>query len=499
MKETLKKYIIDNYGIDRFQDVINKNYLQYQYVEDVHNVKFLLNKANVILLQNELIKIAKEFNEHGIKYIAFKGAILANRLYDNIFTRFFSDIDVFVFPKHFDNALNLLYKNGYVLRYPNALTGDHHVALRKDKIVLELHKNILNPFTQIDETFLRSNLEIINLSRNCVTTFNKTGTFLHMIYHLYMDSLQTSYNIYKVYTTKFLITAKRFFNRAYEIALFSEKYLKQIKWDEIIKDIENQKLRNIFYIMINNILKIFPEAFPKRFIDRVADIKYFNDERDILYKYIIDFNLLNENINVVLSNFIDSQWNKKAAENLKINSAGRFILDNPIVKNQTIDNNFLLVCVAEIEKIDVGIKLIFRVTNDDFCFSEIDDYNTQTSDGVHLIICGTKKYSFNSIFLFPKVINDKMVALPVNVLNGVNSKIDNSLISTSFHKFESEYIIKIVLKNEFLKINNIEEYFYLGLIISDCSNKMKKRKAELILSKPANEWYNPVHFAKIIL
>ena len=92
-----------------------------------------------------------------------------------------------------------------------------------------------------------------------------------------------------------------------------------------------------------------------------------------------------------------------------------------------------------------------------------------------------------------------MVALPVNVLNGVNSKIDNSLISTSFHKFESEYIIKIVLKNEFLKINNIEEYFYLGLIISDCSSKMKKRKAELILSKPANEWYNPVHFAKIIL
>ena len=152
MKETLKKYIIDNYGIDRFQDVINKNYLQYQYVEDVHNVKFLLNKANVILLQNELIKIAKEFNGHGIEYIAFKGAILANRLYDNIFTRFFSDIDVFVFPKHFDNALNLLYKNGYVLRYPNVLSGTHHAALKKDKIVLELHRNILNPFTQIDET-----------------------------------------------------------------------------------------------------------------------------------------------------------------------------------------------------------------------------------------------------------------------------------------------------------------------------------------------------------
>ena len=497
MKETLKKYIIDNYGIDRFQDVINKNYLQYQYVEDVHNVKFLLNKANVILLQNELIKIAKEFNGRGIEYIAFKGAILANRLYDNIFTRFFSDIDVFVFPKHFDNALNLLYKNGYVLRYPNVLSGAHHAALKNDKIVLELHRNILNPFTQINETFLRSNLEILNLSGKDVTTFNISGTFLHMIYHLYMDTWITYSNTYYVYTTKSLPIVNRFFARAYEIALFSEKYFNGIKWEDIVCDIKKQKLRIIFNMMINDIIEIFPNTFPKSFIDAVNNMEYVIYEKDDLYKYIMDSNSLNKNIDAILSGYIDYQWNNRVYKNLQIDSVGGFTLDNPIIKDQEINNYYLLTCNVQVKKSENGIKLFFKVTNNDFCFSKEKDYDTQTSDGVHLIICGTEKYSYNSIFLFPKIVDDEIVVIPVNVLNSENSEISDLLISTSYQKFETEYIITAVLKNEFLKRNNIEKHFYLGLVISDCSSKTKKRKGELILSNPYNEWYNPVYFAKV--
>lgn len=497
MKDILKEYIIKKYGIENFEEIIKKNYLNYIYTEESHNVKLLLNKANVMLLQNELIKICKKFDEQKIKYITFKGAVLANRLYDNIYTRFFSDIDVFVFPECFDRALNILYKNGYVLRYPNVLSGTHHAALKKDKIVLELHRNILNPFTQIDETYLRNNLEILNLSGNDVTTFNKTGTFLHMIYHLYMDTWLKRSNAYSVYATKSLLIVNRFLARAYEIALFSKKYFNEINWEDIVSNIKRQKLRIIFNIMINDVLKIFPNAFPKHFIDSVNNMEYVSDKRDVLYKYIIDSNLSNENIDVILSNFIDSQWNKRAFENIQIDSVGGFTLDNPIVKDQEINNNYRLGCTVQIEKIDDGIKLVFRVSNDDFCFSETKDYNTQTSDGVHLIICGTKKYSFNSIFLFPKIVDDKIVVVPVNVLNGENFEINDLLISTSYEKFETEYLITAILKNEFLKINNIEEYFYLGLVISDCSNKTKKRKSELILSEPYNEWYNPAYFAKI--
>ncbi len=300
MKEILKNYIIDNYGAEMFQDIIQKNYLQYQYVEEEHNVKFLLNKANVILLQNELIRVAKKLEENDIKYIAFKGAILANRLYDNIYTRFFSDIDIFVLPEQFDKALTVLYEDGYILSYPNALSGVHHVALKKDKIVLELHRNILNPFTQIDETFLRSNLEILNLSGIDVTTFNITGTFLHLIYHLYMDTWLTHLDTYFVYSTKSLPMVNRFFARAYEIALFSEKYFDEISWKDIVSDIKKQKLRIIFNMMINDIIEIFPNAFPKHFINTVINMDYVYDERDILYEYIIDSKSSNATVENIL-------------------------------------------------------------------------------------------------------------------------------------------------------------------------------------------------------
>ena len=304
-------------------------------------------------------------------------------------------------------------------------------------------------------------------------------------------------HIYVAYTTIKILTVNRFLSRTYEIALFSKKYFEQIKWEEIINDIKKQKLRIIFKTIINDILEIFPNAFPKYFIDEINNMEYVNDEKDILYKYIIDFNLSNENTNIILSNFIDSQWNNRASKNIQIDSVGGFTLDNPIIKDQEINNNYRLGCTVQIEKFDDGIKLAFRVSNDDFCFSETKDYNTQTSDGEHLIICGTKKYSYSSIFLFPKVVDDKIVVVPVNVLNETNSEINDLLISASYEKFETEYIITVVLKNEFLQINNIEEYFYLGLVISDCSNKTKKRKSELILSDPYTEWYNPAYFAKI--
>ena len=496
MKEILKNYIIDNYGAEMFQDIIQKNYLQYQYVEGEHNVKFLLNKANVILLQNELIRVAKKLEENDIKYIAFKGAILANRLYDNIYTRFFSDIDIFVLPEQFDKALNVLYEDGYILRYPNALSGVHHVALKKENIVLELHRNILNPFTMIDETYLRNHLEKISLAGNDIKTFNKTVTFLHMIYHLYMDALLAYSNAYFVYTTKHLPRVNRFFARSYEIAVFLNKFSQIINWDEIKNDIKNQKLRIIFKKMIYDILEIFPEAFPKQFIDTINDLNYVDDERDVLYKFITETNSYKKHIDEVLCEFISTQWDNR--ENIKINNNGNFVLGKTIIKDNEFTNHHLT-CAVNVEKICDDIKLMFQISNDDFCFSNIGNYDTQASDGVHLIICGTEKYSYNSIFLFPKKINDKIFVVPVDVLNNVNREIDENFISATYDESEAEYTITAILKKDFLQEFNLEKYFYLGLVISDCSSKTKKRKSELILSNPHSEWYNPIHFAKIEL
>ena len=53
--------------------------------------------------------------------------------------------------------------------------------------------------------------------------------------------------------------------------------------------------------------------------------------------------------------------------------------------------------------------------------SDIDNYDTQTSDGVHLLLCGTEKYSYNSIFFFPKQIDGEIRVVVCDVLNNRNS------------------------------------------------------------------------------
>ena len=501
--ELLFEYLKENIS-DRKKliDYTKKNAMYYSiaYLLNIDVEKQFYYKTNRLRYENyvkNLFEIIVVFEKLKLNYIVFKGVVLANIIYDNPAKRYVGDLDIYVDKDGYSTALMALIKLRYEFRNASTFYNEHHIVMVKDSITIELHKNIYTPKIEIREIYLRENITNIQLERRQIKTFNITATLLHLVYHLYMDTYLAYCSLYNVLVNKSFSKADRFIYRAYEIALFSEKYFYEIKWDEIINDIKKQKLRIIFKTMIDDIIKIFSNAFPKHFIDVVNNMEFISDERDTLYKCIIDEDSSNENIDIVLSNFIDFQWNTRASENIYIDSFGSFTLDNLIVKEPEINNDYQLSCTVQIEKMDSGIKLEFKVSNNDFCFSEIKDYNTQTSDGVHLVICGTQKYSYNSIFLFPKIVDDKTIIVPVNVLNEVNSEIDDSLISASYEEFETEYIITAILKNKFLKTNNIDEYFYLGLVISDCSNKTKNRKSELILADPYNEWYNPAYLAKI--
>lgn len=290
MKHILKNYIENKHGFSDSPKIIEENHLDYIYITDSHNVKLLLNRAHVTLLQNELLRICNIFNSEEIGYITFKGIILSARLYHNIYTRYFCDIDIYVLPQYFDRAINILYENGYIPKDQTELTNPHHAALKKDRITVELHRNILNPFTAINESYMYKHTEIFVLSKQHLITFDLSGTFLHLIYHLYMDARLLLNNIHEVHTKKKTPTIKRFYARAYEIALFSQKYSKEINWAEIINDIENQDLHIIFKSMFNDILEIFPNAFPQNFIDIIRNREYTTDQNYILYKHIINSN-----------------------------------------------------------------------------------------------------------------------------------------------------------------------------------------------------------------
>ena len=310
-----------------------------------------------------------------------------------------------------------------------------------------------------------------------------------------MDTYLTSVNLYSIFTSRKLPKAHRFLYRVYEISLFSEKYFNEIKWEDIERDVKSQKLRIIFKKMIFDILRIFPSVFPKSFVDTVRKIDYVEDERDKLYKYLIDIDINNCNdFDALISKFIDDNWDARRKKNI-CEKVGETIS----LAKKSLGEKQELNCVIDTEKTKKGLKIVFKVSNDDFYISEMGNYDTQTSDGVHLLLCGTEQYSYNSIFFFPKQNDGEIRVVVCDVLNNRNIVLSDNLIKAEFSKTERDYTITAILSNEFLKKNNLNSYLYMGLVISDCSSETHRRKNQLILSEDDSQWYNPTYFAKIII
>lgn len=494
----IKKYLL-NFEKNLIQEMLETNSLKYLLTDffplSQIDIKYqVFNRLFFSIKQKALINICSTFDKSNIKYITFKGVLLSNHLYQNSNDRTVGDLDIYILPENFDNALNILFELGYYLTDNKTLFNKHHVSLHKDKVVVELHKNILNPFTNIDETYIRNHTGIISIEGNKITTFDTTATLLHLIYHLYMDTYLATGNLYNIFADKSIPKAGRFLYRAYEIALFSEKYYNQIKWEDIIEDIKKQKLRIIFKKMIVDILEIFPEAFPPSFVDMVCNLNYVNDERDYLYKYLIESNINNsDNFDGLLINYINNNWESRRENNIHKKVGEKISL----IKQSSNEIYKDLSCDITTEITTEGLKISFKVSNDDFYISDIGDYNTQTSDGVHLLLCGTEQYSYNSIFLFPKEIDGEIKVVVCDVLNNRNEVLGDTLIKADFSKTENDYTITAILSNKFLKENYLNSYLYMGLVVSDCSSETHRRKNELILSEKSSEWYNPTYFAKI--
>ena len=223
------------------------------------------NRKIALMYEYEIVKLCRLFTNKNIHPIIFKGLLLSRILYGNIFERMCNDLDIYIQDHQFDQALKLLLNNGYKLRSEEELKRQHHVVLIKEKsIVLELHKNIYHPMIGINENLLKNEICNWEFGKNTFPSFSITGTFLHLLYHLYMDTLLCSFDVYTIFVTRSIRKAPRFLYRAYEIALFSEKYFSEIDWTKVANDVLSQNLRVIFKIMLLDIVAIFPEAFLRR-------------------------------------------------------------------------------------------------------------------------------------------------------------------------------------------------------------------------------------------
>lgn len=443
----------------------------------------------------EVLKLIQKLKDERIPYIIFKGIVLAEQLYNEPHIRPTGDIDIFIDDNYYNIAFDLLITNGYYLIENFNGDNKHHIGFMAKDTAIELHKRILNPFTNIDETYIRNHTGSISVEGNKITTFDTTATLLHLIYHLYMDTCLSSNNIYAISTNKSYGIAKRFLYRAYEIALFAEKYFKDIKWNDIISDIKIQKLRIVFKYMVEDILEIFPNVFPAKLVDAINSLEYVSEQNDDIYKIIRAAKAVHDNEgHLVLSKYIDENWNynntaiyKRLGESFKISK--------PVGEEPS--ENKTLSCELLIDRCEKGISLQFTVSDDDFYVSDYNNFGTLESDGVHLLLCGTQKYTYMSIFLVPKIKNDSIEVFAYDVLN--NTVIDSMDIQARIQKYDDYYILKAVLSNEFLSRHEIDKYFYVGFVISDCDRETKYRKNALVSAEPATEWYNPLHFLKIDL
>lgn len=454
------------------------------------------NKLFEIHKRAEIKKIQELFCQNNIKAIFFKGSILADLMYEKFYYRESGDIDLWIAPTQFNLALESLYSLGYSLYYENTLENEHHAVLKNNKFIVELHRKVLSPTAKIDETYLLSNIMDVNILNVNIATFSITATVLHLLYHLYMDYCLSYYNLCLAIINKQIPTIARFLYRAYEISLFIERYYDDINWKEIENDIRKQKLRIRFYNLILDILEIFPDIFPDDFIEMISNLNYIYAENDTLCKYMIksESKIEKEKIEKALCNFIDDNWYLRKDRNIH-------------EKNQKISHIYIqkkddagiqvLECKTTCEKSCNGLKFVFKVSDDDFYFSDNNSFDTQASDGVHLILCGTERgnYSYNSIFFFPKIVEEQSVAIAYDCLK--NIELDDSVVKVDFEKFDRDYIITAIFKPEFLRKNYIDNYCYVGIVISDCSSSTKIRRQVLILSEEDSQWFNPAYYAKI--
>lgn len=492
------KYITTNQkDIEDYDDVVLKNDLPLHLIknQNVIREKLLSNKIYEVLTVREVSKIKNAFFKCRISPIFFKGIFLGRQLYEQSYVRRLGDIDIFVSEDVFNVAADILLDLGYIFSKSEKMAAKHHVVFNNDLFFVELHKYIYHPMLSLNELYLTSNCTSIILSNENFLTFDISATVLHLIYHLYMDTYLTYGSLYFVLVNRKIPKANRFLYRAYEISLFSEKYFEIINWEDIENDVSTQKLRIIFKKMIFDILEIFPNAFPKSFVDTVCKINYVDDGRDQLYKYFLDRGIINnsESFDNSLSNYINDNWKARIEKNI-YKKVGETI---SLTKESSDETKQNLNCAIDTEKTIEGLKIVFRVSNDDFYISETDNYDTQASDGVHLLLCGTEEYSYNSIFFFPKQIDGEIRVVVCDVLNNRNQILTDDLIKAEFSKTENDYTITAMLSNKFLKKNNLNSYLYMGLVISDCSSETHRRKNQLILSEEDSQWYNPTYFAKI--
>lgn len=125
-----------------------------KFVFDSLSQSFSMNQRKAILLQFEMLKIAKILKDEGISALFFKGATLSQLAYGSISKRTFDDIDLWVLNHDYTKVREVLLKRGYLsLDYPTLsledadrfrhYAGEYTLLHPSREVCLDIHSRLL--------------------------------------------------------------------------------------------------------------------------------------------------------------------------------------------------------------------------------------------------------------------------------------------------------------------------------------------------------------------
>jgi len=145
----------------------------------------------------QLILVSRKLEERNLPYIAFKGPALSQMLYENPLVKHSVDLDFWVPLEHVETCHEALSEAGFVRVNPrlnltpkqkkkNYSISHHYAYVHKDeKVVIELHWNITNPYSLLPLSFdeaYHSSIKV-DLNGHKINTLNYNYYLLYLAVH----------------------------------------------------------------------------------------------------------------------------------------------------------------------------------------------------------------------------------------------------------------------------------------------------------------------------
>ena len=256
----------------KYIDIIPNDFLNY--IKYIYEINLNRNKQLII----EIEKIKKILDRGKIDFCLLKGgALLENKIFNNIGERMIGDIDILINKEKFNSTIDLFFKLEYnskkeMTKYWNKR---HYPKLIKTKNIfaIEIHKSVTDYNIGIENNILNKKNSIDNMISVCIynSELNNYGFKKAVIFY---KSIYDFKNLMRFKKTKIIsedIYIKRFLLKLNMIGLYENNIKKNI-WDVIyLKRFMLKRNSKIFYYLDDLLCKI-----------SINIPKYFNQTKEFL-------------------------------------------------------------------------------------------------------------------------------------------------------------------------------------------------------------------------